>query len=62
MTPLEPLVRRARNGEPTAIMKIMRIYTPMMKRYSTIDGAYSEECMQEIRARVLHAILVYPME
>ena len=62
MALLDPLLRKARDGDHDAIMEIMRTFTPLMKKHSRINGVYSEDCMQEILICVLLAIRRFPLD
>ena len=62
MIQFEPLIRRAQKGEHEATMEIVRIFTPLVKKHSRVNGFYSEDCMQDIMVCVLSAIRSFPLK
>ena len=46
------LLRRAVDGEPEAVDKILRLYMPLINRHSVVDGVFDEDCRQYILLRV----------
>lgn len=52
----ELCLRRAQAGDEGAILELLRIYRPLLRRYSYIDHHFSEDLMQVLTLKFMIAV------
>ena len=52
----ELCLRRAQAGDEDAMLELLRIYRPLLRRYSSVEHHFSEDLMQVLTLKFMTAV------